>query len=139
MCLSYFYRYLTANRYGFFCPISLAGAAIDNLKTLTVLGFRFPYINGNKIPPNTYSTWSDNTGIYQSHRNHNTLLPGSMSFGSVNKLVSPKIKKSYKNMRLGWKFTTTNDIPSNGQVIIEFATSIDFTPKTTARCELKAN
>jgi hypothetical protein len=42
-------------------------------------------------------------------------------------------------MRLGWKFTTTNDIPSNGKVIVEFAASINFTPKTTARCELKAN
>jgi hypothetical protein len=42
-------------------------------------------------------------------------------------------------MRLGWKFTTTNDIPSDGQVIIEFATNIKFIPKPSARCELKAN
>lgn len=83
--------------------------------------------------------WSDEYGklfSYQTHQATTLLRTGEVVVSST---IYPILRKGYLNNKIQWGFSTQNDIPYNGKIIIVMAATWPFTMDATALCQLQTD
>ncbi|CAD8052806.1 unnamed protein product [Paramecium sonneborni] len=117
------FEYLT--KFVIFCPTDKASDS--PLTTLTIKAGNLPFNNGDKLPYRTVYAWSDKVnglGIFRVDSDTLITLKGVVKILQV----WPKLEIGQKQQRVQIRFYTTNPIPNQATIRLEFldASSIKF-------------